>query len=264
MSVATIVVPCYNEGARLNQDAFAGIVCPNGSVHLLFVNDGSKDDTGECLARLRARAPTRIRILTLERNQGKAEAVRHGMLAALEEGAEIVGYYDADLATPPQELVRLMNVMNRTGADVLLASRVLLLGRVIDRSNVRHYLGRVFATAASLTLGVGVYDTQCGAKLLRRSAQLAAAISEPFLSRWAFDVELLGRLLVGSAEVPGVPVSRILEEPLLAWRDVPGSKLRAPHMIRAAVDMARIAVDLRRRRAMRRASDAVHGRIVNL
>ena len=41
MSVATIVVPCYNEGARLNQDAFAGIVCPNGSVHLLFVNDGS-------------------------------------------------------------------------------------------------------------------------------------------------------------------------------------------------------------------------------
>src|SRR6478736_9297932 len=121
MSVATIVVPCYNEGARLNQDALAGIVCPNGSVHLLFVNDGSKDDTGECLVQLRARAPTRIRILTLDRNQGKAEAVRHGLLAALEEGAEIVGYYDADLATPPQELLRLMNVMNRTEADVLLA-----------------------------------------------------------------------------------------------------------------------------------------------
>ena len=119
-----------------------------------------------------------------------------------------------------------MNVMNRTEVDVLLASRVLLLGRVIDRSNVRHYLGRIFATAASLTLGIGVYDTQCGAKLLRR-AQLAAAISEPFLSRWAFDVELLGRLLVGSAAVPGVPVGRTPREPLLAWRDVPGSKFQA-------------------------------------
>jgi glycosyltransferase involved in cell wall biosynthesis len=257
MSSATIVVPCYNEGSRLDEAAFAGLVVAHGLLDLLFVNDGSKDNTAECLARLQARAPGRIRILGFDRNKGKAEAVRRGLLAALDAGAEIVGYYDADLATPTAELVRLIDVMQTTHADVLLASRVLLLGRAIERSNVGHYLGRVFATAASLTLGVAVYDTQCGAKLLRRTPQLTVALTEPFLSRWAFDVELLGRLLAGSRDVPGLSVNQLIEEPLLAWRDIPGSKLRPRHMVGAALDMGRIAIELKCRRRAAQAGASI-------
>ena len=52
---------------------------------------------------------------------------------------------------------------------------------------------------ASLILHARVYDTQCGAKLFRRSAALEAALADPFLSRWSFDVELLGRMLIGDA-----------------------------------------------------------------
>jgi dolichyl-phosphate beta-glucosyltransferase len=102
---------------------------------------------------------------------------------------------------------------------------------------------------ASLVLRLTVYDTQCGAKFFRATPTLAAAIADPFLSRWIFDVELLGRLLTGSASTPPLQVNQVVEEPLLSWRDVPGSKLRPGHAAIAARDMARIALDLRRRRA---------------
>ena len=68
---------------------------------LLLVNDGSKDATGEVLERLARERPGRIAALQLTPNRGKAEAVREGMRAALAAGAEIVGFLDADLSTPP-------------------------------------------------------------------------------------------------------------------------------------------------------------------
>ena len=89
-----------------------------------------------------------------------------------------------------------------------------MLGYDIDRSAVRHYLGRVFATAASLILQARVYDTQCGAKLFRAGPALSDALATPFLSRWAFDVEFLGRLLIGSPAVPPLPLSAVVEVPL--------------------------------------------------
>ena len=127
-----------------------------------------------------------------------------------------------------------------------------MLGYDIDRSAVRHYLGRVFATAASLILQARVYDTQCGAKLFRAGPALHGALATPFLSRWAFDVEFLGRLLIGSPAVPPLPLSAIVEVPLPVWHDVKGSKLGLGGMARTLRDLALVASDMAaRRRAMR-------------
>lgn len=247
----TLVVPCYNEAQRLDEAAFLELVRGEGDLRLLFVNDGSTDATGQRLAALAAQQPDRIAVLELEHNGGKAEAVRAGLRRALAEGAPLVGYLDADLATPISEVRRLVSILRASGAAVLLASRVSLLGRDIQRKAARHYLGRVFASVASAVLRLSVYDTQCGAKLFRAGPALEAALAEPFLSRWIFDVELLGRLMTGSATVPPLDAGQVVEEPLLAWRDVPGSKLRPGHVALAARDMARIALDLARRRAVR-------------
>jgi glycosyltransferase involved in cell wall biosynthesis len=245
---ATLVIPCYNEEKRLDVAALLAMVDGRADFRLLLVDDGSRDGTRGVLEGLAAARPGRIEALPLARNGGKAEAVRAGLSAALAAGAEVVGYFDADLSTPPEEMLRLLDAI-LAGPAAVLGSRVALLGADINRTASRHYLGRVFASVASLVLDARVYDTQCGAKLFRRSPALEAALAAPFLSRWAFDVELLGRLFAGAPGVPGLAPSEVVEVPLRAWRDVPGSKLAPAAMVGALADLARIGRDLARRRA---------------
>jgi glycosyltransferase involved in cell wall biosynthesis len=247
MPKTVIVVPCYNEEARLQGEAFLAFLGRPG-VGLLFVNDGSTDGTLSLLRGLCDALGDRAAVLDLERNGGKAEAVRQGMLRALAEGADVVAYTDADLATPAAELLRLLDVLDGSGRQVALGARVRLLGTAIRRKAVRHYLGRVFATCASLCLGIPVYDTQCGAKAFRRGPALQAALATPFASRWAFDVELIGRLLAGAPGAPGLGLDAFVEMPLLRWEDVAGSKVRLKDFPRMGTDLVRIWLNLRLRR----------------
>jgi dolichyl-phosphate beta-glucosyltransferase len=244
----TVVVPCYNEAQRLDAGPLLEFAGGAPGANLLFVNDGSTDATGERLAAIAAQRPDRVRVLTLEANSGKAEAVRRGMRAALDDGAQVVGYLDADLSTPPPELARVGTALSRPGIEVAIGARVALLGTDIERSAVRHYLGRVFASLASLILKARIYDTQCGAKLFRASPSLDAALAEPFISRWAFDIELLGRMLAGAGGQPPLPLTAIVEVPLHTWHDVKGSKLGAGAMAKTLLELGRIGADLAKRR----------------
>lgn len=235
-----LVIPCFNEETRLSRECVRALLAPG--VRVILVDDGSRDGTAALLRSIEAEHPAQVRALILPRNGGKGEAVRAGMREALADGAALTGYLDADFATPPDELLRLRDELIARDAEVVIGARVRRLGSRIERRPLRHYLGRIFATAASLALGVGVYDTQCGAKLFRDSPTLRAALETPFSSRWAFDVELLARLMRPAAAVPAVPARAFLEVPLRAWRDVAGSKLRGATMLRAGVDLAHIAL----------------------
>jgi dolichyl-phosphate beta-glucosyltransferase len=240
------VVPCFNEAERLSDLAFRRLLDETAPSRLIFVDDGSRDGT---LARQRAIArqwPEHAEVLALPSNQGKAEAVRQGMLHALAGRSDILAFIDADFATPVSELARLASLCRVGHYDILLGSRVQLLGHAIARKHTRHYVGRVFATCASLCLRLPVYDTQCGAKLFRRSQALVAALATPFTSRWAFDVEFLARMVRPDAGVAPVASARIREEPLLAWTDVPGSKLHPAAAVRSGLELLRIGWRLRR------------------
>jgi dolichyl-phosphate beta-glucosyltransferase len=242
--LVVIVVPCYNEADRIDVDGFAQFT-RSDLASLLFVDDGSTDSTCSVLEKLAAELPL-VDVLPLGSNRGKAEAVRQGMRHALKRGASVVGYYDADLATPPSELARLVRTLCADPAlNGVLGSRVARLGSHIDRRAVRHYTGRVFATAASLALGVAVYDTQCGAKVFRASPQLAAALERPFRSSWSFDVLLLQRLFDGEGPSGGLSPDTFVEVPLDEWYDVPGSKVRVGPGLVALVDVVRMGVTRR-------------------
>jgi glycosyltransferase involved in cell wall biosynthesis len=238
----SLVIPCYNEAARLPTADFSWLIASRPRLTLLFVDDGSTDATAEVIRRIRAAAGERVLLHRLERNVGKAEAVRHGMRMALDHGAGIVGYADADLSTPAGELARMLARIEAGPAAVILGSRVRLLGAAIRRRTHRHYLGRMFATAASVALRLPVYDTQCGAKLFRRSDVLIRALEEPFRSRWIFDVELLDRLLRGAGDAPPLCAGAFEEMPLRSWRDVAGSKLRFTSMMRAGLQLGAMLV----------------------
>jgi hypothetical protein len=129
--------------------------------------------------------------------------------------------------------------MENRGAKGALGSRVALLGSRIERRWYRHYLGRVFATAASLILRLPVYDTQCGAKLFRNTEALRAALGRPFFTRWAFDVELLNRMLRESDAPLGV--DDLIEIPLREWRDKAGSRMGVPQMLRGGLELLTLA-----------------------
>lgn len=235
-----LIVPCYNEAGRLDRAEWTRLARVPG-VTLRFVDDGSTDATASVLAEIASNTPG-IVVRSLPRNAGKAEAVRAGLIDALADSAPFVGFLDADLSTDVDEILRLAAVLaEHPRTDVLLGSRVQLLGRRIDRSDHRHYLGRVFATGASLALGLPVYDTQCGAKLFRKTHALERALATPFRSRWVFDVELLSRMLRGGGTVAALDPERILEVPLDRWRDVAGSKVTWHGGLLALGDLAAIA-----------------------
>jgi dolichyl-phosphate beta-glucosyltransferase len=237
-----LVVPCYNEAARLQPEAFLHFVTTHPGVQLVLVDDGSLDATGEILEQIRSAAPAAATILRLSPNRGKAEAVRAGILAGLAQQAALVGFFDADLATPLQTVDDFLTVLrDRPAVEFVLGSRVMLMGRDIKRKASRHYLGRFFATAVSHALDLPVYDTQCGAKILRVNAATATLFDTPFRSAWIFDVELIARYLRLPA-APGEPArrDRLYELVLPVWHDRPGSKLRWQDFARAVVELGYI------------------------
>ena len=206
------------------------------------MDDGSQDDTADVLRALSEHP--RIDAALLPRNAGKAEAVRQGIQAALREGAlagdlEAVGFWDADLATPLDEIPRFTAVLEaRPAVEIVLGARVQLLGHTILRKTSRHYAGRIAATVASRLLGLPVYDTQCGAKLFRVTPRLPTLFAEPFSTRWAFDVEILARWLGTGSRTKALDC--IVEVPVERWIDVDGSKLTGRDFLRTPVDLARI------------------------
>lgn len=241
MPHTTLVIPCYNEAQRLSTAEFKRFA-ESGLANLVLVNDGSRDETLAVLNDVRSAAPDRVRVLDLNPNGGKAEAVRRGMLEALNDGAEYVGFWDADLATPFYALRAFLEQFSATPHfEVVMGSRVRLLGRTIDRYASRHYAGRLFATAASLALQLPVYDTQCGAKLFRATGRLRQALTQPFLSKWVFDVELLARLgSTPNGYSPTILLNTVCEYPLLEWHDIAGSKVKTSDFAKSAVDLFRI------------------------
>jgi dolichyl-phosphate beta-glucosyltransferase len=247
-----LVVPCFNEAGRLKPEAFLQFVASRPDIGLVFVDDGSTDATPVILAEVGTRGGANIAVLTLNQNVGKARAVQLGVRAAFERQPEFVGFWDADLSTPLTAVREFMEVFKaKPDVEIVMGARVKLLGRQVTRSLVRHYCGRVFATAASFALGVAVYDTQCGAKIFRATAPVQQAFDSPFRSKWIFDVEILSRYLAATGTAQSG--SRIYELPLTSWTAMPGSKLTVWHGVRAIWDLALIVRASSRRESSLRA-----------
>jgi glycosyltransferase involved in cell wall biosynthesis len=238
-----LIIPCFNEEHRLVTSKVINCIETLNCV-VVLVDDGSTDKTREVLDQLALRFPKTIEVLALPKNVGKGEAVRAGFNYAFNRGATQVLFCDADFSVGPDDLLRICDTLrNHHGCKAVIGSRVAIVGSLIQRSAFRHYSGRAFATLVSLTLGHQIYDTQCGAKVFTVDDAVRRAFSQPFLSRWAFDVEVIGRLLrMGQ---PGDSQKLILELPLLSWVEVPGSKITLIWQLRTVVELLKIRTSLR-------------------
>jgi glycosyltransferase involved in cell wall biosynthesis len=242
MSRAIVVVPCFNEAQRLNLRAIQEYGRTAEGAELLFVNDGSRDETLQLIEHLHRNNPRRFSFLHLAKNGGKAEAVRQGTLLALQSAPDYVGFWDADLATPLTDIASFARVLDaRPRIELVIGTRMRLLGHQIDRRPARYWLGRAFANTASLALGLRVFDTQCGAKLFRATSDLGRLFERPFVTNWIFDVEILARIEHARRGTQLPQLREIVYElPLDRWCDVAGSTVKSRDFIKATRELARI------------------------
>jgi dolichyl-phosphate beta-glucosyltransferase len=235
-----IVVPCYNEEKRLDLEAFRKFSGSEKDCFILFVNDGSTDNTESVLSDLCAEN-SNLNYISLEKNSGKAEAIRQGILSFKnsENDLKYIGFMDADLSTPLSEIELLDTVVAQYhNPAALFGSRVKLFGSTqIKRSAFRHYIGRVIATFISLSLEIGFYDTQCGFKFFRKDV-IDDLFEEKFISRWLFDVEIIFRLkrMFGDRDLE----KQLIEFSLTEWTEDGESKIPLGYAFRLPLDLLRI------------------------
>lgn len=243
-----IVVPCFNEFARLDEYGFCSFASSNHDFAFLFVNDGSSDTTIDKLKSMNRRMPDKLKYLDLATNVGKAEAVRQGIQQHIDDpDFNYFGFLDADLATPLSQLLLLRDAQLAHNAGMVTGCRVRRQGARIERRALRHYFGRVFATIVSLMLAEDIYDSQCGLKILNREfAQVA--FRDPFCSRWIFDVELFARVNQINHG------ARSVEVPLTLWEDKRGSKITFRSLVTVPIELFRIHRTYKRRAATPTAS----------
>ncbi len=257
----TIVLPAYNEEARLGpaldelfgylhrrgdlgRDGRPGAQALPADIHVLVVDDGSTDGTAE-LVRARAEVAAGELQLLVVSHGGKGAAVRAGMLAA---GGDLVVFADADMATPPDELVPLVVALR--DADAAYGSRIQPDGSDMRKSQPpwRRTLGKAFHALASVWVVGAIQDTQCGFKGFHREVA-RDVFARQLVTSIVFDVEIIYLVRRRGYRHAVVPVR---------WADRRGSRMHPGLRLamRVAWDLFRIPLLHRNvRRAPRETTD---------
>jgi len=218
-----IIIPCYNEGKRLNQSAFVNFISNNQDFILCFVNDGSKDNTLQVLHEIKSQCMDRVSIVDVKKNAGKAAAVRAGVRFLFSKNnISNIGFMDADLSTDFKDFKDLVTTLQREDKLMVFGSRNMGKKETIKRDFFRKIFSNIVKRMTTLILGLPIRDTQCGAKVFKKSV-VPIAYRNEFKSKWLFDIEIFLRLKkhLGSSDV----MSQICEQPLMRWVHVEDSKL---------------------------------------
>lgn len=226
----SLVIPAHDEARRIEPTLRAYAAELGEDAELIVVANHCSDAT-ETIARRTAAELPRITVIAIHEDVGKGGAVRAGWRLA--EG-DYVGFADADLATPPADVRKVLAAAERR--DGAIGSRWLPQSRVIGRTAGRNAAGRMFAALVRALFGLPFVDTQCGIKIVHRRF-LAGYLERARVRDLAFDVELLLVLRALGARVEEVPTT---------WQAQPGSAtLGTPYRFaRQALRMVRSLVVL--------------------
>ena len=219
----SIIIPAYNEEARLGRmlDQYLPFFNERyaGCYEILVVVNGSRDRT-EDVVREYARAHKPVRVIVDPRPIGKGGAV---MLGFSQAQGRLVGFVDADGATPPEAFHELVKHIGAAGA--IIASRWMPGADVQPPQPLsRRVASRIFNTMVRWMFGFKISDTQCGAKLMKGDA-LRKVRPDVGITQWAFDVDLLYQFKRHGFRIEEYPTR---------WHDVSGSKV---DVVRASLEM---------------------------
>ncbi|TWO32722.1 response regulator [Seonamhaeicola sediminis] len=234
-----VVIPCYNEEERLLSKEFTDYIDKNSGYHLCFVNDGSKDNTLEVLKALQKGREEFITVYDCEKNGGKAEAVRLGMLhMSKKEDLDYIGFLDADLSTDLADFDDLVKTIEHSEFKIVSGSRIARMGANITKESARKIISLTINFIIRKILKMDFKDTQCGAKIFRKDV-IQLAFAEKFVTQWIFDVEIFKRIsqYYGLSKAKSI----LCEQPLKRWIHADGSKLSMKDSVKIVGQLAQIA-----------------------
>jgi len=203
-----VVVPTYNE--RENIELVLGrlhAAVPHARV--LVVDDASPDGTGELADKL-AEADDRIRVLHRTAKAGLGAAYLAGFAEALRGDAEVVVEMDADGSHGPEDLPALLAALD--GADVVLGSRYVPGGQVVNWAAYRRLLSRGGSLYARLALGVSIRDMTGGFRAFRRQVLTELDLDDVASQGYCFQIDLAWRAVRAGFRVVEVPITFVERE----------------------------------------------------
>ena len=241
-----VVIPCYDEEKRLLSKEFTDFIVKNSGYHLCFVNDGSKDNTLEVLNNLRKGREDFITVYDCKKNEGKAEAVRLGMLyLAKQDGLDYIGFLDADLSTDLSDFDDLVSTIENSDYKIVSGSRISRMGADITKSSGRSIISLSINHIIRRILKMDFNDTQCGAKIFHKDV-IDITFKDKFITQWIFDVEIFKRMTLHFGLDKAKEI--LCEQPLKRWIHADGSKLSMKDSIKIVGQLALIALTYRKKK----------------
>ena len=220
MEKTAIIIPAYNEEKRIGVtlEKYVKFLKEKKKIRelddfeILVVLNACKDNTLE-VVKEKQKKFKEIIFLNFEKG-GKGFAITEGFRDSLRRNNELIGFVDADMATPPEAFYSLMK--NIGNYDGILASRWMKESIIKTKQTaIRIITSRGFNFLIKSILFLPYKDTQCGAKLFRKKA-IESVISDLGITRWAFDIDLIYKLRKKNFKIKEIPT---------IWEDKRGSKL---------------------------------------
>lgn len=213
----SVIVPVFNEQERFNKPATALYsyllkTFPKTSWELIFVNDGSTDETLRTL-KVFTESHRKSLYVTYKTNRGKGYAISQGVKRA--RGTYIF-FMDIDLSVKPKELVRALHAFKKNKVDVVIGSRR-VAGSVIrvHQPKLRETLGHCYTLLTTTLLGLPLSDLTCGFKGFKK--KVAKDVFKKLIAtRWSFDAEVLYKAHKKNYSIYELPVT---------WEHVGNSKV---------------------------------------
>ena len=238
-----VVLPTYDEAENLPGIASAILQQLPGAT-LLVVDDGSPDGTGQLADGMAADDP-RIRVRHRPGKAGLGRAYLDGFRVALDGGATSVIQMDADWSHDPAVLPSLLAPITDGDADLVIGSRYVKGGGVLDWGIVRRFVSRGGSIFARTVLALEPHDLTGGFKAWRAATLGGIPFDGVHAGGYVFQIEMTHRASRAGARVTEVPIT-------FQDRRVGRSKMSRKIIIEALVVVLRLRWDELRRRRLRR------------
>ena len=216
-----LIIPFFDEAHRFKEESLLELLNID-EFHIVMVNDGSNDSLPRRITQL-AQSHQNLSLVSLSRNSGKAEALRHSFIQYANSGYKLIGFTDADFSTPTSEIVRLFSIAANISDEryAVFATRDAYHTPQIKTILPRRVAGRAFQFLTNCIFRMDFQDLQCGMKIFSANLVRTDLLNEAFLNQWLFDIEFLLRM---KETLP-----KVFEVRLLKWKHEPGSKVRFTH-----------------------------------